>query len=404
VKVVIKPTELKDDEIIVRAISPGGSSHFPETEEVNIKIYNAVAGLGGLGNFSQTELSKALAGRKVSVNLVMNLIYEGLSGFSGVKDFETLLQLIYLNFTAPRTDEEAYQSFIARMRSQLESNEANPEIAILDTIAKEVFVNQIRERRLKADDLEKANYPTIQNWRKDRYADASDFTFVFTGNIDPEKSKALIAQYLGALPSISRKESYIPIKGDLNAGVKKNSFNQKMKNVKSSIFNFYWTILEPSLKNRIEADMLHQILRIVYTEKVREDEGGTYGVRVSASIADYPKGQASLQIYYETEPGKAAYLNEIVRNEFLRIVEAGPRPEDFNKVREFMLKRQQEQEQENGYWASSIAEYYRTGYNAYSDYVKTLNNVTPADIQAIARSFEDSKNVTEVVMTGVKEE
>ncbi|MDR2056728.1 MAG: insulinase family protein [Dysgonamonadaceae bacterium] len=404
VKVAIKPTDFKDDEIIVRATSPGGSSHFPETEDVNIKIYSSVASLGGLGNFSQTELNKALAGKKVSLNPAMTLTYEGLSGSSGVKDFEILLQLIYLNFTAPRTDEEAYQSFIARVKSQLESIEANPEIAISDTIIKELYANQIREKRLKADDLARANYQTILTWRKDRYADASDFTFVFTGNIDPEKSKALIAQYLGALPSINRSEDYIAVNANLNPGVKKNSFSRKMENIKSIVFNLYWTVLEPTLKNRIETDMLQQILDIVYTEKVREDEGGTYGVSVSSVISDYPKGQTPLQIYYETEPGKAENLNEIVRKEFQRIVEEGPRLEDFNKVKEFMLKKQQEQEQENAYWASTIVQYYRTGYNAYNDYVKTLNEVTPADIQKTARSFADSNNFIEVVMTGVKED
>jgi predicted Zn-dependent peptidase len=151
-------------------------------------------------------------------------------------------------------------------------------------------------------------------------------------------------------------------------------------------------------------NMLQQILRIVYTEKVREDEGGTYGVSVSSSISDYPAGQTPLQIYYETEPGKAAYLNEIVKKVFQQIVTDGPRQEDFTKVKEFMLKRQQEQEQENSYWTSTIIHYYRTGYNAYSDYVKTLNEITPAEIQQIAQSFIDSKNIIEVVMTRVKED
>ncbi|MDR2086916.1 MAG: insulinase family protein [Dysgonamonadaceae bacterium] len=402
VKVVVKPTDFQDDEIILRAISPGGSSHFPETEAVNIKLYPSAAGLGGLGNFSQTELNKALAGKNVSLEPVIDLTYEGFSGSSGVKDFETLLQLIYLNFTAPRADEEAWQSVIARIKSNLESVEANPEIALTDTIIKELYANFAREKRLKAGDLEKANYQTILNWRKDRYADAGDFTFVFTGNINPDSSNVLIAQYLGALPAINRNENYLPVNAGLQPGVKTNRFDQKMENIKSIVFNTYWTVLEPDLKNRIEVDMLQQILRIVYTEKVRENEGGTYGVSVSSSIADYPKGQAPLQIYYETEPGKTVYLNEIIRNEFQQIAEKGPRQEDFQKVKEFMLKKQQEQEQENAYWASVIARYYRTGYNACTGYVKTLNEVTPADIQNAARSFIHSENRIEVIMTGVK--
>jgi zinc protease len=251
--------------------------------------------------------------------------------------------------------------------------------------------------------LEKANYQTILNWQKDRYADAGDFTFVFTGNIDLETSKNLIAKYLGGLPSINRKESFVPVNADFHAGMNKNNFQKQMENVKSTVLDIYWATFEPTLKNRIEMDMLQQILRIVYTEKIREDEGGAYSVGVSSTISDYPKGQAPFQIYFETEVGKDVYLNEIVQNEFKKIATEGPRQEDYNKVKEFMLKNQQEQEQENSYWRSAITNFYRHGYNAYTDYVKTLNETTPEDIQKKAKAIIDAKNLIEVVMTGVKE-
>ena len=402
VKAVVKTTSFKDDEILMQATSPGGSSHFPESEATNIKLYNSVATLGGLGNFSRTDLPKVLAGKKVSVNPTMSLNYEGFSGSSSVKDFESMLQLIYLNFTSPRMDEDAYQSFISRMKSQLESQEANPEIAMVDTLVNELYENPVREQRLRAKDLEKADYNTIMNWRKDRYADASDFTFIFTGNIDPETAKPLIAQYLGALPSTNRKEDFIPVNGNFNSGVNRNDFKQPMENVKSIVMDIYWTILEPNLRNRIQIDMLQQILRIVYMEKIREDEGGTYGVSVGSLISNYPKGQTPLQIYFETEPGKADHLNGIIHKEFQMISKSGPREEDFSKVKEFMLKKQQENEQENSYWISTITEFYRNGYNDYNDYVKTLNEVTPADIQNTAKSIINSGNLIEVIMTGVK--
>jgi zinc protease len=150
-------------------------------------------------------------------------------------------------------------------------------------------------------------------------------------------------------------------------------------------------------------DMLQQILRIVYTEKVREDEGGSYSVNVSGRIASYPKGQTPLQIVFETEPSKADYLNEIVRTEFQNLAKEGPREVDFNKIKEYMLKKQQENEQLNSYWSSTILDFYRQNYNGYTDYVKILNTVTPKDIQKKAQTILDSKNLIEVIMTGVKE-
>jgi zinc protease len=400
VKTVIKTTGFKDDEILMSATSPGGLSHFPDSEDVNLKLYSFVSNLGGLGSFSATDLTKALAGKKVSVNPTVALTHEGMSGSSSVKDFETMLQLIYLHFTAPRIDDDAYQSFITRIKSQLESLEANPEIAIIDTLTKELHENIVRAKRVKAGDLSKANYQTIIDWRKDRYADASDFTFVFTGNIDAEKSKELIAKYLGALPSVKRTEDFIPVNVNYRTGLRKNAFKQKMQNAKATIIDIYWTTLEPTLRTHIEIDMLKQILQIAYTEKVREEEGGTYGVGVVTEISHYPKGRTALQISFETQPGKENALNGIVHAEFQKIAAEGPRSEDFNKAREFMLKHQQEQEQENSYWSSTVTDFYSLGYDRYSDYVKTLNAVTPDDIRNKAKAIIDAKNLIEVIMTG----
>lgn len=402
VKVVIKPTDFKDNEILMTATSPGGSSHFPEKEATNIKLYGSVAGLGGLGKFSNIELSKALAGKKVSVSPTMALTFEGFTGSSSIKDFETMLQLIYLNFTEPRKDEDAYQSFIARVKSQLESQEANPEIAITDTLIKELYANPVSKERLRVKDLEKVNYQTILDWRKDRYADASDFTFVFIGNINPEESKDLIAKYLGSLPSLKRKESFVRVNENYHSGTKKNKFDQKMENPKATVVNTFWAIFEPTLKNRIEVDMLQQILRIVYTEKVREDEGGTYGVAVSSSISNYPEGLTPLQIMFETQPEKEDYLNEIIHSEFRKIAQEGPRQEDFNKIKEFMQKNRQEQERQNSFWNSTIINYYRYNYDGYTGYMKILNEVKPDDIRKKAQAILHSKNLIEVIMKGVK--
>ncbi|GHT11127.1 peptidase M16 [Bacteroidia bacterium] len=403
VKVVVKPTKLKDDQIIMTASSPGGSSLFPDSEIVNANLYSNIANLGGLANFSQLDLSKVLAGKNVSVSPNIDLQYEGLSGNSTIKDFETMLQLVYLNFTAPRTDEDTYNSFIARIKSQLESQELNPEISMNDSLMKEIYVDQIRHKRIKAVDLDKVNYQTIMNWRKDRYADAGDFTFVFTGNIDIETAKPLFAQYLGGLPSINRKESFRAVNENFKSGIKANEFEKKMENPKSIVFDLYWTNFEPTLKNRLEINILQQILTTIYLEEIREKEGGVYSIQATSNISDYPKGQTPFQIVFETEPGKEGYLNDIAIKEFQNIVDNGPKAEYFNKVKEYLLKTQQDREQENSYWSSTISNYYRTGYNAYTDYVKTINTITPADIQKKAKSIIDAKNFTKVIMKGVKE-
>jgi zinc protease len=402
VKVILKSTDFKDDEILMTATSPGGSTLFPESEMVNIKVYNNVGNLGGLGTFSATDLDKVLTGKKVSVYPTISLRDEGLSGSSSVKDFETLLQLVYLNFTAPRMDQEVFESYKSRMKSALESQLASPNIALNDTLSKVAYKNWERARRITAEDLEKVNYQLIMDWRKDRYKDASDFTFIFVGNINPDSAKTMIAQYLGALPSINRKETAVKVETGYKTGMIKNDFNKEMKDPKTTVVDIYSGKMDATMVDRVKMDMLVQILRLVYTEKIREDEGGTYGVGVSGGISTFPEKSATVFINFETNAEKKDHLNGIVLKEFQALADNGPREADFQKTKESMLKNYQQNLKENSYWNGVIANFYRDGYDSYAHYEKTVNAMKLSDIQTVAKELLNQKNLIQVIMTGVK--
>lgn len=402
VKVIIKPTHFKDDEILMSASSPGGSSLFPEVQTANIKTYNMLSNIGGLRNFSAIDLNKILTGKKVSVNPTINLRYEGFSGQASPNDFETMLQLIYLHFTAPRMDEEVFSSYKDRLLSQLKSQQADPSLALTDSLYFHLYQRPERVSPLKPEDVEKIDYQTIMNWRKDRYLDASDFTFVFVGNIQPAEVQSLIARYLGNLPSIKRKETAQNINLLFNKGNIRSEFNKQMEDPKTTIVDIYSGTLQPSLSNRVHLSILQQILNIVYTEKVREDEGGTYGVGVHTGISDFPKGQASVQMSFDTNAEKKDLLNGIIHKEFQEIALNGPRIEDFNKVKEFMVKKQAENEQENGYWLQTIQRYAEDKYDGHSNYSKVLQAATPEDIKKIAAALHKQGNLLQVIMVGTK--
>ena len=402
VKVIVKPTLFKDDEIIMSATSPGGSSLFPEEDVTNIKLYSSFSNIGGLKDFSAVDLKKILTGKKVSVNPTISLRSEGLSGSSSPKDFETMLQLVYLNFTAPRLDNEVFLSTKERFAAQLKSQEVDPSNAFIDTLYATLYQQPERVSRLKASDIEKVDYNTIMNWRKDRYADASDFTFIFVGNIHPAEMQDLLVKYLGSLPSINRKEAAKEVNLLYNKGTQKKLFNKQMEDPKTTIMDIYSGTLQPTLTNRMYMNMLQQILRIVYTEKVREDEGGTYGVGVNGGISSYPKGQSSIQISFDTNAEKKYFLNDIIHQEFKKIGQEGPRMEDFNKVKEFMVKKQAENEQENQYWLSTIYNYVNEQYDGHTDYEKILQSVTPKNIRDFASELIKQGNMLEVMMVGEK--
>ena len=222
VRVVVKNTDFKADEIRMRAFSPGGTSVFGTKEALQIKMLNAVAGLGGLGNFSNVDLEKVLAGKKASINASVSDLSEGLNGSCSPKDLETMLQLVYLSFTAPRMDNDAFESFKQRTKAALANQEADPSMALTDTLQREMYGNHPMAGRVKADMIDQTDYNRIMEMYKDRFKEAGDFTFLFVGNINLEEAKPLIETYLGGLPTINRKENYQDIKLDIQKGTRKN--------------------------------------------------------------------------------------------------------------------------------------------------------------------------------------
>ena len=399
VRVILKPTDFKADEIKMKAFSPGGSSLFPDDEAININVMNSVASVGGLGNFSNVDLEKVLAGKKASVSASVNGNTEGLSGNCSPKDFETLMQLVYLSFTAPRVDNDAFTSFKNRLQASLANQEANPMTALQDTLQKALYMGHPRAIRMKADMVDKIDYAKIMDMYKDRFKDASDFTFIFVGNIKPEEVEPLIETYLGALPSINRKETFRDNKIDMRQGDYKNVFSKQLETPKATVLVINNGKCAYTLKNQIMMSMLSQILDIIYTENVREKEGGTYGVSAYGNLSKYPKEEAVLQIYFDTDPAKRAKMTDIILNELKKFAHEGPSAENLNKVKEFKLKKHKEDTKENGYWLSVLDEYLWENTDMNTGYEDLVNSITAKDLQEFTKALLDQNNRIEVSMT-----
>lgn len=210
--------------------------------------------------------------------------------------------------------------------------------------------------------------------------------------------KPLIAQYLGALPAIHRKETFKDNKIEKRTGVYKNEFIKQQETAKASNFIFYHGHCAYNMQNKVLMSMLDQIMDLVYTETVREDEGGTYGVNVGGGLSKYPKETFSLQIVFDTDPAKRAKLMEIIFAEIEKLTKEGPSVTNLNKVKEYMLKKHNENLKENGYWMGTIEEYILNGLDSEKDYVNTINKVTVEDIRKFAHSLFSQKNEIEVTM------
>ena len=403
IKVYVKPTELKADQVLMSGFSYGGNSQFDDSEYINFSNINSVALVGGIGNFSNIDLGKALAGKLAYVNTSVGYLTESVSGSCAPKDFETMMQLTYLNFTSPRKDQDAFDSFVSRQKAALKNQEMQPTTAFKDAINEAIYNKHPRTQRLHAEDYDKIDYDRVIEMYMDRFKDASDFTFILVGNIDLSKDKPLIEKYIGGLPAINRKESYIDRKINTRKGFYENEFIKKQDQPKSSVFTYYSGETQYTRKNNILISMLSQVMTLVYTEKVREDEGGTYGVGVQGDITRLPNEEGSFLIAFDTDPEKKAKLMEIIYREIDNVCENGASQKDLDKVKENMLKQYHELLNENGYWMAAIDQYVRADIDVVSDYEELIKSITNDDLKTFAKELFSQKNRIEVVMVSPKE-
>ena len=401
VRVVIKQTDFKRDQIMMTATSPGGTTIFKDDKDIwNLQAINNAIMLGGLGEFSATNLRKALAGKNVSCRVGLGDANENFDGSASPSDLKTLFELIYLQFTSIRMDDEAYASFEERVKIQLDNMILDPMVAFSDSLTETMYNHNPRNSRFKSSDFEKVDYQRMIDMYKERYADASDFVFTFVGNVDRDSIRPLMEQYLATLPSLNRKDQ--PDEKQITPfrkGKVKCHFSKSLETPKSSVALMYTGEMPYNLKNIITAQLLNHILDLVYTDKVREEENASYFVQTSVILSNFPKGRTSIQIYFDTDPAKQDQVIGIVKSELERIAKEGPRRMELDKSIGNTVRKRKEIMQENDYWLNIIDTYYSRNFDVHTDYDKILNSITVDDIKKFTKEFLDQGNVVEVVMS-----
>ena len=400
--VYLKSTDFKADQILMSVVSKGGTALYDAGEAINLSQVTDVIENNGIGSFNTTDLQKVLAGKKAGVAPYISLNMEGMNGNSTPKDFETLMQLTYLQFTAPRLDDEAFASYKSKMKAMLENQELDPQSALGDTLTKVLYNNHPRAINMKAADVEKIDDKRILEIYKERFANAADFVFIFTGAIDEATALPLIEKYIGGLPSGGKKEKYVDAKLDIQKGEHKNVFEKQMATPSATVYLVFSGKVKHNLKNNLMMSLTKQILDIIYTEEIREKEGGTYGVGTSGTITKVPKESARLLIMFQTDPDKREHLTKMAVDLLDKFAEEGPRQKDLDKVREYMLKKYAENQKENAYWASLLQGSITADYEGYKDYEKTLNSITPDDLKKFVMKLLKQGNEIEVSMVGVE--
>jgi zinc protease len=398
--VYVKPTDFNKDQIILRAYSQGGTSLYPESEALTLKNVGLFTE-GGVGNFNSTALTKALAGKQVGVTPYINLYEEGMRGNSTPKDFETMLQLAYLYFTAQRTDEDAFKSWQNKTRAQLLNAEKQPMTAFQDTLTRALYNNNPRVTQMKAADVDNVDYARVMQIAKERFANAADFTFIFTGAIDEQTMLPLIAQYIGSLPAQGKKEKAREVGMGFTKGSQDKVFAKEMEVPMAVVVYLESGKGKNDLKNDLTLDIAHQVLDIIYTEEIREKEGGTYGVSTAGGLNQRPKEtDAYLQIVYQTSPESYERLNARIEELLSEFAQNGPSDANMQKVKDYMHKTYQENLRQNGYWSGEMYFWNRFGIDEVTDYEKVLDSITTEDVRKAIDDILKQRNQTRVIMYG----
>lgn len=397
-RVYARSTDFKSDYVSMYLFSPGGKNVYPDSDMPSMQYLPSVIGSSGVADFSERTLEKMLAGKQVSVSPYLSDETEGMRGSSSMKDFETLMQLTHLYFTSPRRDETAFKSLMNRQASFLTNRDANPSVQYNDSVVSILYGNHPRQAPVKKDDLSKVSLDRILQIYTERFSNASDFSVIFTGSIDFKKFRPMLCQYLASLPGNGTREQITDRGVNIRKTNERHVFLKKQA-TPSALTNIYLTASVPyTIDNDLRLDVLCQLMRMVYTEKVREEKGGTYGVGISGTMSQFPNDEALVHINFRTDPGKYTDLLPIIYEQLYAMAANGPTEKDLKKVKEFELKTYGQAIVMNNYWEQVKYKELRYGLNFDHDYCNRVKALTTEDIRLLCRQLLESNRCIQVTM------
>ena len=399
VKVVVLPTQYKQDQILFNISMDGGMSLVSTEDKVSFEdnIWALFQSNAGISKFSGTQVPKMLAGKNLSVSPYIGGTKHGVSGSSTPKDFETALQIAYLYFADPRFDEKEYETGIQQIKAILPNIANNPQFIFQNEMNKILYGNNPRIVQLNDETLAKANLATIERVYRELFKDAAGATLNIVGNVNPAEIKPLVEKYIGSIAKGKKadqvnKDNIISIiKGKVDETVK-----IAMETPKSTVLQVYTAYMPVDTKTEVALEVANYVLDMIYTKTIREDEGGTYGVGTAMVGQREPEERVVIQISFDTNPEQAPKLRELALKGLKELAENGPELEKFNMAIENFKKNIPETRLNNSYWMNNISEYLEHGYDYDAEYEAAVNSVTPEDVKAVLQAVLAQNNLIEI--------
>ena len=397
--VILKKTDFKDDEVQMEAFSMGGKSLYGEADYTNLKVFDTAIGMSGLGNFSSTELQKALAGKNVNADLSLANTRQYLTAHSTPKDIETMFQMSYLYFTNVKKDDKQFQNLMTQLDMALKNKSLSPDAVFSDSVAATTYGHNPRFNNIDVKDLKDINYDRILEIAKERFQNAGQFTFVIAGNFDEQTIRPLIEQYIASLPATKAKPEQFKEVITFAKGEVVNQFKVKTESPKATAREMWYAEMPYTLDNIVKLDAVGQVLSMIYLKTIREDESAAYSCGAAGHFntgSNQPK--AILFAYCPMNPDKSELavrlLHEGIQN-MAKQVDA----DQLQKVKDYMLKQVDIDAKQNSYWINTITTFKEYGLDVYTDYKKTVEALTVDNVRDFLNELLKSGNHVEVIMT-----
>ena len=412
VRVALKPTDFREDQVLFQGFSPGGTSLASDEEWIPASSATVLLQGGGLGPFNTTDLRRVLTGKVASARPFISSFEEGVTGSGSPQDLETMFQLIYMTFTAPRADPEYFEVFNTRNRTSLQNRDASPAVAFNDAINRIMTQDALRSRPVTVETLDHTDLDGSLAFYQDRFEDASDFTFIFVGNIDLDVMRPLVERYLGGLPSTNRVETWRDLGERPPRGVIEEIVRKGLEPQSQTRLFFTGSIDYGDRSQRLGIAVMTSVLETRLREVLREELGGTYSVSVGSSFSWRPAGQYRLSISFGSDPERADELLAAVYEEIDRLKSSPPDEAEVNDVLEAQRRAWETNQESNSWWLSVLDGRYRylldqsDGRYPSGDvlletlptYGADLDALTPPRIQELARRYFDQDNRVRVTL------
>jgi len=392
-KVWLKPTDLKDDEIVFAGTSPGGWSLSSEEDHLTATNATSFVGQGGLGAFSAIELQKAMAGISAGAGVSVGELHERGAGSASPKDLETLFQLTWLRFTEPRADEQVVAAMKQQIEAVLANRNASPTAAFSDTLSAVLSQGHPRAAPPSAEALSAIDLDDALEFYRERFADGGDFHFFFVGAFELDQMRPLVEQWLASLPSVEGEEQWRDLDMDPPTGRIEKVVRRGLE-PQSQTAIVLTGPFESTAHNRVRIRALTDVLELRLRETLREDLGGTYSVGVSAGYEQFPEGRYTISIQFGADPDRAEELKAAVFAEIDRLIAEGPDPLDVEKAAEGARRAQETNMESNGWWATQLRLVVENGSDPANlqDFTR-FDEITSENVQSDAGRYLGTENV-----------